>query len=121
MEQKPLKYHAKIRIYRTDRNFGPGTMELMELVKLHGSLSAACKEMNMAYSKAWKMVGNAEADLGFSLMEGSRGGEFGGRTVLTPEGEDLLHRYQAFCRDATASMDQLFLTHFAEHNSSKSS
>lgn len=112
MVEEPLKYHAKIRVYRRDKNFGPGTVELMGLVRRTGSLSAACKQMGMAYSKAWKMIKNAEADLGFSLMEGIRGGEHGGSTVLTEAGEAFLNRYLAFEQEAGKALDQLFAQHF---------
>lgn len=84
----------------------------MQLVNKHGSLSAACREMNMAYSKAWKLVKKAENDLGISLMEGSRGGENGGQTVLTSEGADLLERYRAFCQASEAALERLFLQYF---------
>lgn len=105
---KTLKYHSKIRIYREERNFGPGTARLMQLVEQTGSLSAACKEMGMAYSKAWKIVKQAEADLGFALMEGSRGGESGGHTILTEDGKEFLNRYLLFTAKAEAVLDQLF-------------
>lgn len=112
MAEEPLKYHAKIRVYRREKNFGPGTVELMDLVRQTGSLSAACKQMGMAYSKAWKMVKNAEADLGFSLMEGVRGGEHGGSTVLTSAGEEFLNRYLAFEQEAKKALDRLFEQYF---------
>lgn len=112
MAEEPLKYHAKIRVYRREKNFGPGTVELMTLVRRTGSLSAACKQMGMAYSKAWKMVKNAEADLGFSLMEGVRGGEHGGSTVLTEAGEEFLNRYLAFEQKAGEALDRLFEQYF---------
>jgi len=112
MAKNPLKYHAKLKIYRIEKDFGPGTAELMQLVRKHGSLSAACREMNMAYSKAWKLVKKAESDLGISLMEGSRGGENGGQTVLTPEGADILDRYLAFSKASTEAIDRLFRIHF---------
>ena len=112
MEDNTLKYHMRLRVYRRERNFGPGVSSLMELVKEKESLSAACREMHMAYSKAWKIIRQAEADLGFSLMEGQRGGDSGGRTVLTPEGEELLKRYQAFEAEVQAAADTLFEKHF---------
>lgn len=103
-----LHYHAKIRVFRSERNFGPGVAELMQLVHQTGSLSSACKQMGMAYSKAWKMIKRAEEDLGFLLMEGSRGGEHGGSTVLTDQGEEFLKRYQTFCVESGKQMDELF-------------
>lgn len=86
--------------------------ELMQLVRTHGSLSAACREMNMAYSKAWKLVKKAECDLGISLMTGSRGGEHGGQTILTQEGTDLLDRYLAFSKASKEALDRLFAEYF---------
>lgn len=112
MAEEPLRYHAKIRIYRVEKNFGPGTVELMGLVRRTGSLSSACKQMGMAYSKAWKMVKRAEADLGFSLMEGIRGGEHGGSTVLTEQGEQFLDHYIAFEQEAKEALDGLFARYF---------
>ncbi len=110
--KEPLTYHAKIQVYRRERNFGPGAAELMQRVRRTGSLSAACREMGMAYSKAWKILKKAEDDLGFPLMEGCRGGEHGGRTVLTAQGEALLERYLAFEREAEAALGRLFEKHF---------
>lgn len=111
---KSLNYHSKIRVYREERKFGPGTARLMQLVEQSGSLSAACKEMGMAYSKAWKIIKQAEADLGFALMEGSRGGESGGYTILTEEGKEFLNRYLLFTDKAKALLDLLFEQCFGE-------
>ena len=57
-----------------------GVAELMHHVEETGSLSEACRCMGMAYSKGWRIMKHAEEDLGFPLMEGSRGGSRGGRT-----------------------------------------
>lgn len=111
-ENRTLKFHMRLRIYYEERNFGPGVASLMKLVKEQGSLSAACQEMHMAYSKAWKIIHKAEEDLGFSLMEGRRGGERGGNTVLTPEGEGFLEQYLAFSKEAEEAVGELFLKHF---------
>lgn len=112
MEEEGLHYHAKIRIYRKEKNFGPGMASLMLGVEQTGSLSAACKQMGMAYSKAWKLIKQAEEDLGISLMEGSRGGSHGGRTVLTQEGSKLLHTYLEFEAEAQAELNRLFDRYF---------
>lgn len=112
MEQ--MKYHIKLRVFCKEKDFGPGVADLMMYVKELGSLSAACHEMHMAYSKAWKIVNKAEADLGFSLMEGKRGGDNGGATVLTAEGAEFLERYLAFSRELEAAAERMFPKYFPQ-------
>lgn len=107
-ERRRLQFHMKLRIFYEERNFGPGVAALMQLVDQLGSLSAACHSMHMAYSKAWKIISKAQEDLGFSLMEGKRGGENGGATVLTEEGKAFLERYLRFSQEAEAVVSQLF-------------
>ena len=41
------------------RFFGPGVAELLERVREHRSLRAAAASMEMAYSKAWRIVNEA--------------------------------------------------------------
>lgn len=107
-----LQFYMRIQVYRNERDFGPGVSALMRLVREKGSLSAACKAMHMAYSKAWKIINKAEADLGFSLMEGSSGGESGGKTVLTPKGEEFLDRYLRFEAEAQKAVSEVFDRYF---------
>lgn len=108
MENEKLKFHMRLRVYKEERNFGPGVSTLMKLVRESSSLSAACKEMNMSYSKAWKIIKNAEKDLGFELMEGTRGGESGGGTVLTEQGERFLKRYLEFEDETQKAAEEIF-------------
>lgn len=108
MEGDAYKFHMRLRVYKEERNFGPGVSTLMKLVKETSSLSAACKEMNMSYSKAWKIIRNAENDLGFQLMEGTRGGESGGGTVLTENGEEFLNRYLQFQEETQKAAEEIF-------------
>lgn len=110
---RELKFHMRIRVFCEERNFGPGVSSLMELVRERQSLAAACKEMHMAYSKAWKIIHKAEEDLGFSLMEGRRGGEHGGNTVLTPEGEAFLDQYLTFVRESEQAVEKIFHKYYS--------
>ena len=55
---------------------------------------------------------HAEEDLGFSLMEGSRGGSRGGRTMLTEKGKDFLHRYEMFMAELNRSAGESFMRWF---------
>ena len=109
---RDIRYAVKLTFFRDEKTFGPGVAKLMELVDEKGSMAEACREMGMAYSKAWKIVRRAEADFGFELMSGERGGRNGGRMVLTDEGKDLLSRYRAMERELRSSADGLFKKYF---------
>ena len=91
------------KIVFTDDNgikfFGEGPCRLLRCVERTGSLRAAAIEMKMAYSKASKLLKQAEANLGFQLTTRTAGGKDGGGSVLTPEGKQLLRQYEAY-RDA---------------------
>lgn len=69
--------------------FGSGIAELCLGVRELGSLNAAAKRMGMAYSKAWRIIRETEANLGFPLL--SREGAHG--STLTAEGCKLLDAY----------------------------
>ena len=51
------------------RVFGPGPVDLLERVGELGSLRAAAIEMGMAYTKATRLVHDAERAFGFALTE----------------------------------------------------
>lgn len=69
--------------------FGPGVASLCRGVREYGSLNAAAKSMHMAYSKAWRIMGESERLLGVQLI--ARDGARGSR--LTEDGEMLLNTY----------------------------
>ena len=112
MEENKLHYHMKVRVFRKEGAFGPGVAELMHHVEETGSLSEACRCMGMAYSKGWRIMKHAEEDLGFPLMEGSRGGRRGGRTMITEKGKDFLHRYEMFMAELNRSAGESFMRWF---------
>lgn len=97
------------KILFTDDNgikfFGEGPFRLLCTVEKTGSLRAAAMEMEMAYSKASKLLKQAEVNLGFPLTIRSTGGKTGGGSVLTPEGKRWLRQYQAY-RDACIQANQ---------------
>ena len=85
--------------------FGEGPLRLLRCVERTGSLRAAAIEMEMAYSKAIRLLKQAEANLGFPLTTRSTGGRDGGGSVLTPEGKRWLRQYEAY-RDACVRANQ---------------
>ena len=84
------------------RFFGPGVAELLERVREHRSLRAAAASMEMAYSKAWRIIHEAEEGCGFRLLDSTIGGRHGGGASLTPEAEQLLADYRRFEADIFA-------------------
>ncbi len=103
------------KIIFTDDNgikfFGEGPFRLLRSVEKTGSLRAAAMEMEMAYSKASKLLKQAEANLGFSLTTRSTGGKDGGGSTLTPEGKRWLSQYEAY-RDACVRSNQALYRQF---------
>ena len=87
------------------RRFGPG-------VQTQKSLRAAAGSMGMAYSKAWRIIRNAEEALDCRLLESTIGGKHGGGAVLTAEAEGLLESYQALQREVEACAREGFAVRF---------
>lgn len=86
-----------VRIFGENKCFGPGVAELLRRVRSEKSLRAASASMEMAYSKAWTVIKNAEAALGFKLLVSTTGGRHGGGATLSPEAEKLLTAYDGYC------------------------
>ena len=91
--------------------FGEGPCRLLRCVEKTGSLRAAAMEMEMAYSKASKILKQAETTLGFPLTTRIAGGKDGGGSVLTPEGRRWLRQYETY-RDACAKANQALYRQF---------
>jgi molybdate transport system regulatory protein len=73
---------------------GEGKWKLLQAIKQTGSLKAAAEKVGYAYRQTWESLKNVEDKIGFKLVEKIRGGESGGKTVLTPKGEQLLDFFE---------------------------
>ncbi|MEY8388877.1 LysR family transcriptional regulator [Oscillospiraceae bacterium 38-13] len=96
------------------RRFGPGVAALLEEVRERRSLRAAAGAMGMAYSKAWRIIRDAEEALGRRLLDTTIGGRHGGGAALTPEAEALLGAYQALREEVSAYAEERFQVHFRD-------
>ena len=96
MPNKQLRCQVSVRIFGEEKCFGPGVADLLERVDRLHSLRKATIEMDMAYSKAWKIVKIAEENLGFPLLLSVTGGKGGGGAELTPDGKSFLAAYRRF-------------------------
>ena len=92
--------------------FGPGLNELLGGVERTGSLRSAAKEMGMAYSKAWRIMGDAEGALGFPLLEKKTGGVHGGGATLTKKARELIAAYDDFQKDMDRAAEAALNKHF---------
>lgn len=105
---------VSVRLYRQDKCFGPGPLQLLELVGRTGSLHKAAAAMGMAYSRAWKLLGELERQWGFAMLQRSPGGAGGGGSLLTPAAWDLLARYRALRWETRRAADQAFARCFGD-------
>jgi len=110
--KQSLHYAITLRLYGKDKCFGPGIAALLHGVEKTHSLRQAAIEMDMAYSKAWKVIKTAEESLGFSLLARSTGGKGGGGAILTDAAKDLLTRYEQFSNAVNSFADEAFLEYF---------
>ena len=114
-------FSVKLRVsFQQDarRFFGPGICELLERTRDAGSIRAAALQMNMAYSKASRILKEAQCALGFSLLESNIGGVGGGGSRLTLRGEAFIHQYRSLQRDLQEQADAL-LQHYFFSNENK--
>lgn len=90
-----------------EKFFGEGPARLLKGIEEHGSLRSAAMSMDMAYTKALKLMKHAESSLGFSLTTRVSGGKDGGGSILTPEGKAWLSRYEAYIKACEEANQQL--------------
>ena len=97
-----------------EKFFGEGPYRLLMAVEQTGSLRSAAAQMGMAYSKAMRILRNAEAALGFALTVRSTGGTNGGGSRLTLEGKEWLQTYEAYRDACIQANSRLYLEFFSE-------
>lgn len=79
---------------------GHGKARLLEMIRDHGSISAAGRAMGMSYRRAWLLVEALNTMFRAPLVVTQAGGAGGGRAVLTAEGEAALRLYRAVEHEA---------------------
>lgn len=100
-----IKARARLTFVSDDNlpgAFGQGIALLMDGVEEEHSLNRAAKRMGMAYSKAWRIIKEAEGQLGYELLarDGARG------STLTPEGKRALEVYWSIKREVTEILER---------------
>lgn len=103
MERADLMTTLRLRILFDHAMLGPGKADLLERIRDTGSISAAGRQMDMSYKRAWMLV--EEMNLAFRdpVVSSSRGGTGGGGAVLTKTGHQVLALYHRVVAQAAAA------------------
>lgn len=90
------------------RGFGRGMVMLLDQVEKTGSIKKAAKAMNMAYSKAWKMLKETESEFGAKLLirDGHRG------STLSLEAKRLRSAYKDLVQETEKAANSTFRRHY---------
>ena len=79
---------------------GPGKVALLEAIGDTGSLTAAAKQLDMSYRRAWLLLDDLNRSLKKPAVESAIGGAHGGGSQLTETGRALVAHYRGV--EATA-------------------
>ncbi len=90
--------------------FGRGIAQLLDGIDRFGSLNMAAKEMEMAYSKAWRIIKQAEEE--FSLQLISRDGAHG--STITEEGRAFYNHYLEMVAAAERAAQDVFEKYYGQ-------
>ena len=96
-------WSLKVRVWVErdgEKVLGPGRVELLGHIDRHHSISAAAKQMNMSYRRAWTLVRDMNEAAGEPLVEVTTGGPGGGGAALTPRGQEAVALYRRTRRAA---------------------
>ena len=69
---------VQLTLERNEGFFGPQAAQFLSLIGHTGSMQTACRQMHMSYTKGWKILKEAERQLGYPLLITQSGGAEGG-------------------------------------------
>jgi molybdate transport system regulatory protein len=104
---KTLRAALKID-FGTDVRLGPGKVRLLELIAESGSISAAARQMEMSYRRAWLLIEELNGIFGQPVIETAAGGTGGGGARVTPHGEKIIATFRDVEREADALVKAKF-------------
>lgn len=107
-----IDYELTVKLRIGESLIGPGIIKLLELSSELGSVQEACARMGMAYSKAWKILKEAEEAVGQPLLKRVSGGTGGGSSTLTADGTRLIEGYKAFASKLDRAAQGCFEDYF---------
>jgi len=109
-EFKNIRFNYKIWLSTNEgiNLLGDGKWKILKAIEKHGSLKAATDSLGITYRRTWGDLKKIEMELGFQLLEKSRGGKDGGKTYLTAQGKLLVDAFDEFHEKIDLIMDDAF-------------
>ena len=99
-ESQGVQIKGRLWLEKQDETFlSWGRVILLEKIKETGSIAAAARSLDMAYSHAWSLVAAMNRLAEEELVGRSFGGRQGGRAWLTPAGEAAVTRFWRLVAD----------------------
>lgn len=111
-----MKPAIKVLIISDDgeKIFGEGPYRLLKAVEETGSLRQAAMSMEMAYTKARKILLNAEKGFGTQLVIPTKGGSHGGGSVLSSEAKVIMERFELFKKKCAEENERIYKEIFGD-------
>ena len=101
--KQDLKPQIRI-LFRKAIAMGPGKADLLRAIDETGSISAAARQMEMSYRRAWLLVDTMNQAFKSPVVVTLTGGKAGGGATVTEFGKEVLQRYSAMEQKARASV-----------------
>ena len=101
--KQDLKPQIRI-LFRKAIAMGPGKADLLRAIDETGSISAAARQMEMSYRRAWLLVDTMNQSFKSPVVVTLTGGKAGGGAAVTEFGKEVLQRYNAMEEKASASV-----------------
>jgi molybdate transport system regulatory protein len=89
-------------------------VRLLEAIERTGSITAAAKELDVPYRRAWEKVQEMEDAFGTRLLETETGGVGGGGASLTTTGVALITHFRSFSNGIEDEIKERFKRVFKE-------
>ena len=87
---------------------GDGKWQILKAVEEEGSLTAACQKLGLTYRRTWGDLKKIEQQLGFPLLNKSRGGKEGGMSELSSQGKTLVEAFDKFHKQVDDKISYAF-------------
>lgn len=91
----------------------PWRVRLLETIAATGSISAAAKQMDVPYRRAWEKVQEIERGLGAPVLVTAVGGAGGGGARLTPAVQRAIAQFHTFVAGLELEIQTRYVAAFA--------